>query len=82
MVIYMNQYNTAKTARPEWRNNDSYGDEVMNASWNPDVIPLARIVHLAREAFQTAPSPDLPEDLSMSDADTFLDRVYGLATLI
>ena len=76
MVIYMDQYRTAKTAPAAWLKNGTYGDEVMHANWNPAVI------HMIRETTQAAPSPELPDDLSTVDVDAFLGRVYGLATLI
>ena len=76
MVIYLDQYRTAKTAPDAWLKNGTYGDEVMQAGWNPAVVQMLR------EPVHTSPSPDLPHDLATIDVDAFLDRVYGLATLI
>jgi hypothetical protein len=76
MVIYMDEYRTEKPAPAAWLKNGTYGDEVMQASWNPAVT------HMVRETIQTVPSPDLPDDMSTVDVDEFLGRVYGLASLI
>ena len=76
MVIYMDRYRTAKTAPAAWLKTGTYGDEVMQAGWNPAVI------HMLREPVQASPSPDLPDDMSSVDVEAFLGRVYGLATLI
>ena len=76
MVIYMEEYRTAKSAPAAWLKNGTYGDEVMHASWNPAVI------HIIRETRLAAPSPELPDDMSTIDVDAFLGRVYGLSTLI
>ena len=76
MVIYIDQHRTGKAAPASWLKNGTYGDEVMQASWNPAVIDIAR------DEVQPAPSPELPDDLSVIDVNAFLARVYGLATLI
>jgi hypothetical protein len=76
MVIYLDQYRVAKPAPAEWLKNGTYGDEVMQANWNPAVVELKR------EATGTAPSPELPDDHADFDVDAFLGRVYALATLI
>ncbi len=76
MLIYLDQYRTAKTAPTQWLKNGTYGDEVMHANWNPAVVQMTR------EAVHAVPSPELPDDLSALDVDAFLHRVYALATLI
>jgi hypothetical protein len=76
MVIYMDQYRTATTEPAEWLKKGSYGDEVMQAEWNPAVV------HMQREPAHVSLSPALPSDMSAVDVDAFLGRVYGLATLI
>ncbi len=76
MVIYMNQYREAKSAPVEWLKNGTYGEEIMQANWNPAVVQMIR------ETAPLMPSPDLPDDLSTIDVDAFLGRVYALATLI
>ena len=76
MVIYLDQYRAEKPAPAAWLKNDTYGDEVMQASWNPAVIQMLR------EPTQAVPSPELPDELADGDVDAFLARVYGLATLI
>ena len=76
MVIYLDQYRAVNTAPDAWLKNGTYGDEVMQAGWNPAVLQMLR------EPVHASPSPELPHDLSTVDIDAFLDRVYGLATLI
>ena len=76
MVIYMDQYRTAKAAPVAWLKNGTYGEEVMRASWNPAVVQMIR------EATPLTPSPELPDELSGLDTEEFLGRVYGLASLI
>ena len=76
MVIYIDQYRTAKSEPAQWLKNGTYGDEVMQAEWNPAVI---EILH---EPALSALSPELPDQMSKVDAEGFLGRVYGLASLI
>jgi hypothetical protein len=76
MVIYLDQYRTTEAAPAAWLKNGTYGEEVMNAGWNPEVI------HIVREPAPVVQSHELPRDLSSVNVDAFLDRVYGLATLI
>jgi len=76
MVIYLNQYQTARTAPAAVLKNGTYGEEVMQAGWNPTVV------YLFRNVAQRALSPELPDDLSAVDADALLSRVYALATQI
>jgi hypothetical protein len=54
---------------------DAYGDEVMNANWNPAVAAMA-----ANDAGSLPVSLD--EDLAVADVESFLGRVYALATQI
>jgi hypothetical protein len=75
MIIYMDEYRTVKEAPATWLKNGTYGEEVMQAGWNPAVV------NMLREPLP-APSPDLPYDLATIDVDAFLDRIYGLATTI
>ncbi len=76
MVIYLDQFRTAKAPSETWLRNGTYGDEVMQAGWNPALI------HMLPEAVPALSSHELPRDLSTVDVDAFLNRVYGLATLI
>ena len=76
MVIYMDDYRTAKSMPVECLKNGTYGEEIMQASWNPAVMQM---VHATAGA---PSSPDFPDDLSTLDVDAFLGRVYALATLI
>ena len=76
MVIYMDQYKTAKAAPATWLKNGTYGDEVMQAGWNPAVIQMLR------EPAATAASPELPHDMATVDVDALMSRIYGLAAMI
>jgi len=76
MVIYIDQYRTVRTQPALWLKNGTYGDEVMQAEWNPAVI---QVLH---EPALSALSPGLPDQMSDVDAEAFLGRVYGLASLI
>jgi hypothetical protein len=76
MVIYMDQYRTAERAPVAWLKNGTDGGDMMPAHWDSAVIQAIR------ETIETAPSPELPADLSTVDVEEFLGRVHGLATLI
>lgn len=76
MVIYMDEYRTAKAAPVSTLKNGTYGDEILNANWNP------ALVHMFNDVAHCAISPELPADLSTVDVDAFLERVYALATQI
>ena len=76
MVIYLDQYRAAKAAPMSVLKNGTYGDEIMNSNWNPAVV------YLFNDVAQGTISPELPEDLSTVDVDTFLGQVYALATQI
>jgi hypothetical protein len=55
---------------------DAYGDEVMNANWNPAVAAMA-----ANDA-GSLPAMSLDEDLAVADVENFLGRIYALASQI
>ena len=76
MVIYLDQYRPTKAAPVSVLKNGTYGDEIMNSNWNPAVI------YLLNDVAQRAISPELPEDLTTVDIDSFLGKVYALATQI
>ena len=76
MVIYLDQYRTTKAVPVSALKNGTYGDEIMNANWNP------ALVLMFDNAAQRAISPELPEDLTSVDVDALLRRVYALATQI
>ena len=76
MVIYLDEYRTARSEPAQWLKNGTYGDEVMHAEWNPAVIQVLN------EPALLALSPKLPDQMSEIEAETFLGRVYGLASLI
>ncbi len=76
MVIYMDPYRATRAAPATVLKNGTYGDEIMNANWNPAVV------YLFKDAAQCAISPELPTDLTTVDVDSFLGKVYALATQI
>ena len=76
MVIYMDDYRTTKEVPAGTLKNATYGDEIMNANWNPAVV------YVLNAAAQCTLSPELPEDLTTIDVDDFLSRVYALASQI
>jgi hypothetical protein len=76
MVIYMEQYAASRAAMAARLKSGTYGDEIMNANWNPALLDMSS------EALQASASPVLPEDLSTINVGAFLDRIHALATLI
>ena len=71
--------NRDRKARPEpvrMLKDGTYGEEIMNSNWNPAVI------YMFKDVAQEPATAELPEDLSTVDVDTFLGRVYALATQI
>jgi hypothetical protein len=77
MVINLDLYRTTKAAPANMSDNSTaYGDEILNASWNP-VVPF-----LTNEDSDRSASLDLPKDLSKEDVEAMLERIYGLATQI
>jgi hypothetical protein len=76
MVIYLDDFRTSKMAPAAWLKDGTYGDDVMQPARNPAVV---QALHRAVPA---VPSQELPLDLSNVDIDAFLDRVYGVASLI
>ena len=71
IVIDRNQTAGSSALRP-----DAYGDEVMNANWNPAVAAMA-----ANDA-GSIPAMSLDEDLAVADVEVFLGRIYALASQI
>lgn len=53
-----------------------YDEELLSANWNPAVQLLLQ----SRDPTEQDSIPQLPNDSSGIDADTFLDRLYALAT--
>jgi len=80
MVTYMNQHMNQHNALNAQLTGESdfsaYDDEILNAGWNPAVA------FLFSDVTQCAHSPELPEDLTTVDVDSFLDRIYAIATQI
>jgi len=75
MVIYLQQRKLAQTAQIDFRKDGTYGEEIMQANWNPAVMQV-------RETIPAVESPELPDDGSTIDTEAFLNRVYALASLV
>ena len=75
MVIYLQQRKVAQMAQVDWRKDGTYGEEIMQANWNPAVMQV-------RETVPSIESPELPDDGSTIDAEAFLHRVYALASQV
>lgn len=73
MVIYLDQYRNVTATAPR---TPRYGEDIMNASWNPELAAVAAAAHPRVQA------PDLPEDLTQIDVDAFMNRIYALASQI
>ena len=81
-MIYLDDYRKAGTgiARDDLMSarlkNGTYGDDVMNANWNPAVLYALNVPS------QRSLSPELPQDLSTIDIDSFMHRIYALASQV
>lgn len=73
MVIYLDQYRNVTATAPR---TPRYGEDIMNASWNPELAAVAAAIPPQLQA------PELPEDLRMVDAEEFMNRIYALASHI
>lgn len=73
MVIYLDQYRNVTATAPR---TPRYGEDIMNASWNPELAAVAAAAH------PQVHTPDLPEDLTQIDVDAFMSRIYALASQI
>ena len=82
MLVYLDDYRktragAVKTGVGEARlKHGTYGADVMNASWNPAVL------FALHTPSQQSLSPELPDDLSAIDVESFMNRIYGLASQI
>jgi len=76
MVIYLDQHRAASAIPGNGWQNDTYGEEIMDANWSPSVV------YLSDDVARCAISPELPDDDSALDVNAFLDKVYALATQI
>lgn len=73
MVIYLDQYRNVTATAPR---TPRYGDDIMNASWTPELAAVAAAIPPQLQA------PELPEDLRTIDVDAFMSRIYALASSI
>ena len=82
MLIYLDDYRKAGTGMAQNNlmaarlKNGTYGEEVMNANWNPAVLYALNI------PTQSSLSPELPDDLSAIDIDALMNRIYALASQV
>ena len=82
MLVYLDDYRKARSARAEngigesRLKNGTYGDDVMNANWNPALLSAINLPS------QQSLSPDLPDDLSAVDIELFMNRIYALASQV
>jgi len=75
MIIYLDDYRKALAMSVS--EHSSYNEEVLCANWNYAIQLIAMKCY---QQPQESLSPQLPEDFSNMDIDSFLDRVYALAT--
>lgn len=82
MILYMDDYRKAsKTdadAQFDVEQAEEFEQERLCVNWIPAVRTLALSCYQRPQEL----SPDLPADLTTVDIDSFLDRVYGLATQV
>lgn len=77
MLIYLDDYRKVKAARTLTL-EERYGEELLCVNWNPMVALSAMYSYQRPQEL----SPRLPDDLSSIDVDSFIRRVYALATQI
>ncbi len=76
MIFYMDDYR--KVGKPEIAAQFDVEQERLCVNWHPAVRTLELSCYQSPQEL----SPQLPADLATVDVDSFLDRVYGLATQI
>ncbi len=76
MVIYLDEYRKAKAGRAAARKG--HEEDRMCVNCRSVVALQASFSYLRPHEL----SPRLPDDLASIDVETFLDRVYGLASQI
>jgi len=76
MIFYMDDYRKVSTL--ETARQFDVEEEQMCVNWNPAVRRLALSCYQRPHEL----SPQLPADLATVDIDSFLNRIYGLATQI
>ncbi len=82
MLVYMDDYRKTRTGAVKdagseaCLKNGTYGDDVMDANWNPAVL------YAIHTPSQQSLSPELPDDLSAIDAESFMNRIYALASQV
>ncbi|MGH8678874.1 MAG: hypothetical protein ACREUQ_11035 [Burkholderiales bacterium] len=76
MVIYLDDYRKAKSAKPA--EHSRYDEELLCVNWNPAVSAVAMSCYQTPQEL----SPNLPEDFTAVDVPAFLSRVYALASQI
>ena len=82
MLIYLDDFRNKRTVMArkdltEARLKDgTYGGNVMNVRRNPAMLYALHI------PAQHTLSPELPDDFSKIDVDSFINRIYALATQV
>lgn len=76
MLIYLDDYRRAKSAKPV--EYGRYDEELLCVNWNPAVSVIAQSSYQRPQEL----SPALPEDFTAVDVQAFMDRVYALASQI
>ena len=76
MVIYLDQYRKAKAARTATAHNSAQEKLCVNGN------AAIRVIGLPSHRDLKGLSPQLPEDFSKIDIESFHDRVYALASQI
>jgi hypothetical protein len=76
MIFYMDDYR--KASESDSAAQFDFEQERLCVNWSPAVRALALSCYQRPQDL----SPQLPASLASVDVDSFLDRVYGLATQI
>ena len=76
MMVYLDDYRKAKSAKPAELGR--YDEELLCVNWNPAV----RVVALTCYQTPQELSPELPENFTAVDVRAFMSRVYALASQI
>jgi hypothetical protein len=82
MLVYLDDYRKTRSggaangARETRLKNGTYGDDDINANWSPAVL------YALFTPPQAALSPDLPDDMSAIDIESFMNRIYALASQV
>ena len=82
MLIYLDDYRQAKAGMAQTNHgltrlkNGTDGDDVMDTAWSTATL------HALHKPAPNALSPELPDDLTKIDIDSFMNRIYALASQV